>query len=90
MFDDDLIERSLVSLRNLWKNYPKSRQLIQVEFGYVDTMLGCLKNADEGVAENACQALEVLLTPCAGRKQETLENLIDVVVRHGGLALLNA
>lgn len=50
MFDDDLIERSLVSLRNLWKKYPKSRQMIQVEYGYVDTILGCLKNADEGVA----------------------------------------
>ena len=25
VFDDDLIERSLVNLKNLWKNYPKSR-----------------------------------------------------------------
>ena len=90
VFDDDLIERSLVNLRNLWKNYPKSRQLIQVEFGYIDTILGCLKNADEGVAQNACHALEVLLTPCSARKQETLENLIDLIVRHGGVALLDA
>ena len=64
--------------------------MIQVEFGYVDTILGCLKNADEGVVQNACQALEVLLTPCKGRKQDALENLIDLIVRHGGLSLLDA
>ena len=90
VFDDDLIERSLVNLKNLWKNYPKSRQLIQVEYGYVDMILGCLKNADEGVAQNACLALEVLLTPYNARKQETLENLLDLMVRHGGIALLDA
>ena len=39
VFDDDMIERSLVNLRNLWKNYPKSRQLIQVEFGYIPDLL---------------------------------------------------
>ena len=63
VFDDDLIERSLVSLRNLWKSYPKSRQLVQVEYGHVDSIIGCIKNADEGVVQNACSALEVLLTP---------------------------
>jgi len=89
VFDDDLIERSLVSLRTLWKNHPKSRKLLQVEFGYVDTILGCLRNADEGVVQNACQALEVLLSPCADRAGETLDNLIDMIVRHSGLAFLD-
>lgn len=54
VFDDDLIERSLVNLRTLWKSHPKSRQLIQVEYGHIDTILGCLRNADEGVIQNAC------------------------------------
>lgn len=31
----------------------------------------------------------MLLTPCQERKAETFETLIDVIVRHGGLALLD-
>ena len=61
VFDDDLIERSLVNLRTLWKSHPKSRQLIQVEYGHIDTILGCLRNADEGVILNACLAFDILL-----------------------------
>lgn len=90
VFDDDLIERSLVDLRNLWKKSPKSRQMIVVEFSYADTLLGCLKNADEGVVLNACLALEVLLTPAAGKDgNKTVENLIDLMVRHGGLTSIS-
>ena len=90
VFDDDLIERSLVDLRNLWKKSPKSRQMIIVEFGYVDTLLGCLKNADEGVVLNACLALEVLLTPASGKDGvKTVENLIDVMVRHGAMTSIS-
>ena len=90
VFDDDLIERSLVDLRNLWKKSPKSRQMIVVEFSYADTLLGCLKNADEGVVLNACLALEVLLTPAAGKdSNKTVENLIDLMVRHGGLTSIS-
>ena len=92
VFDDDLIEKSLVNLRTLWKTQPKSRQLIQVEFGHMDAILGCLRNADEGVVLNVCQSLEVLLTPSGPRydkKHEILDSLIDLMVRHGGLALLN-
>jgi len=54
VFDDDLIERSLVNLRLLWTKNPKSRQLIQVEFGYIDTIINCFKNADEGILLNTC------------------------------------
>ena len=92
VFDDDLIEKSLVNLRTLWKTQPKSRQLIQVEFGHMDAILGCLRNADEGVVLNVCQSLEVLLTtsgPRYDKKHEILDSLIDLMVRHGGLALLN-
>ena len=38
----------------LWNKYPKSREYLQVEYGNVDVLLGCLKNADEGVMLNAC------------------------------------
>ena len=31
----------------------------------------------------------MLLTPCPERKAESFENLIDIIVRHGGLALLD-
>lgn len=58
----------------------------------MDAILGCLRNADEGVVLNVCQSLEVLLTPSGPRydkKHEILDSLIDLMVRHGGLALLN-
>mmetsp|Transcript_21527 Transcript_21527/g.26479 ORF Transcript_21527/g.26479 Transcript_21527/m.26479 type:complete len:84 (-) Transcript_21527:2468-2719(-) len=67
VFDDDLIEHSLIDLKTLWKKCPKSRHFIAMEFGYADTIVGCLKNADEGVILNACLALDVLLTPLAGK-----------------------
>ena len=91
VFDDDLIERSLINLRTLWKSHPKSRKLIQVEYGHIDTILGCLRNADEGVIMNACQAFDVLLTPSDVRKSggASLPNLIDQMIRHGAVALLN-
>lgn len=60
-----------------------------MEFGYVDTVFSCLKNADEGVILNACMALDVLLTPLSGKNQKTLESLIDLIVRHGGLTLVS-
>lgn len=91
VFDDDLIEKALVTLRNLWTKNAKSRQLIQVEFGHLDTILNCLKNADEGVLLNTCQALQILLTPASKKKHaESFESLLDLTVRHGGLALLDA
>ena len=89
VFDDDLIERSLVDLRTLWKKNPKSKHFLAMEFGYVDTVFSCLKNADEGVILNACLALDVLLTPMSGKNQKTLESLIDLIVRHGGLTLIS-
>lgn len=61
-----------------------------MEFGHVDTILGCLKNADEGVILNVCMAIEVLLTPTRERTTEALDNLVDLMVRHGAIALLNS
>lgn len=56
-----------------------------------------MKNADEGVILNACTAIEVLMTPSSTSKKHSgksgdiiLENLIDLMVRHGGLASLSS
>ena len=67
IFDDDLVEKSLISLKELWQKYPKSREYLQVEYGNVDILLGCLKNEDEGVMLNACETLEVLVSNCSER-----------------------
>ena len=89
-FDDDLIESSLLNLKSLWKKDPKSRHLTIVEFGHLDTILACLRNADEGVVQNTCEALEVLLSGSKERNSsDLLINLIDLIVRHGGVALLD-
>ena len=65
--------------------------MVVIEFGYADTLLGCLRNADEGVILNACLALETLLTPPSTGKDgtKTVENLIDLMTRHGGIGLVN-
>ena len=61
-----------------------------MEFGHLDTILGCLKNADEGILLTTCKALQVLLTDVPGRNQsESFDTLVDLTVRHGGLALLD-
>jgi len=52
----------------LWNKYPKSREYLQVEYGNVDVLLGCLKNADEGVMLNACQTLQTLVSKCSDRQ----------------------
>lgn len=59
-FDDDLIEKSLMQIEQLWGRSAGTREFVQVQFGKVDLVLGCLANADEGVLLHALKALHAL------------------------------
>ena len=46
----------------LWNKYPKSREYLQVEYGHVDVLLGCLKKIDEGEF-GMCESCEEPISP---------------------------
>ena len=66
----------------------RTRDFIQIEYGKMDILLECLKNADEGVMLHACQTLQILVGNSKDRSLKNLESMIDLIVRHRGIQLL--
>jgi hypothetical protein len=61
-FDDDLLEKSFISLKQVWLKSSMARRFIQVEFGQIASMLACLRNnGDENCMEAAMEAFKALI-----------------------------
>ena len=63
-----------------------------MEFGLITVVLNCLRNADEGVVQSACETLTTLLfgnqRELSVHDLEILSALIEIILKHQGVSLL--
>lgn len=81
IFDDDMIEKALSDLNKIWHKVPVTKSFFITQYGNVDTIIGCLKNLDEGVILNALKCILTLL-----HREEGAQ---DIFIRHKGVLTLN-